>query len=97
MRFGSKPGDLNWNPIADIAEPYNVINIIDVSMVRDLEKPPNTIESSKPIFLYGFSQRIIINLKNFLKGEHAISEFQKAFLVVYLFFLESKMFGMLSA
>lgn len=40
--FWSKPGDPNWNPMADIAEPYDIINIIDISMVaRDFGKVPN--------------------------------------------------------
>jgi len=28
--FGSKLGDPNWNQIADTAEPYNEIDIIDI-------------------------------------------------------------------
>jgi hypothetical protein len=31
--YGSKPGDPNWNPIADVASPYNEINIIDIATV----------------------------------------------------------------
>jgi len=31
--YGTKPGDKNWNPIADVAEPYGEINIIDVARV----------------------------------------------------------------
>ncbi len=28
--FGSEPGDPNWDPRADISEPWNVINILDI-------------------------------------------------------------------
>jgi len=33
IAFGSKPGDTNWNPQADVAEPYNEIDIFDVVTV----------------------------------------------------------------
>lgn len=33
LAYHSKPGDPNWNPIADIAEPYGWINIADVAAV----------------------------------------------------------------
>jgi hypothetical protein len=33
MAFGTKPGDSNWNPIADVAEPYDEINILDIATV----------------------------------------------------------------
>lgn len=33
IAFGSKPGDVNWNPEADIAEPYGEIDIFDVVTV----------------------------------------------------------------
>jgi hypothetical protein len=33
LAYLSKPGDPNWNPIADIAEPFGIINIIDVAAV----------------------------------------------------------------
>jgi len=28
--YGSKPGDLNWNPLADIAPPYGNIGLTDL-------------------------------------------------------------------
>jgi len=31
--FGTIPGDPNWNPIADVAEPYDVIDIVDIAKV----------------------------------------------------------------
>ena len=31
--YGSILGDPNWNPIADVAEPYNEINILDIATV----------------------------------------------------------------
>jgi len=31
--YGSRPGDPNWNPIADVAEPYGEINIVDIATV----------------------------------------------------------------
>ena len=31
--YGSSPGDLNWNPIADVAEPYGEVNILDIATV----------------------------------------------------------------
>ncbi|MDH5266324.1 MAG: right-handed parallel beta-helix repeat-containing protein [Candidatus Bathyarchaeota archaeon] len=31
--YGSKPGDPNWNEIADVAKPYGVINIMDIATV----------------------------------------------------------------
>ena len=31
--YGSKPGDPNWNEIADVAEPYGEINILDIAKV----------------------------------------------------------------
>jgi len=33
IAFGSKPGDTNWNPDADVAEPYGEIDIYDVVTV----------------------------------------------------------------
>jgi hypothetical protein len=33
LAFGSRPEDENWNPIADIAEPYSLIDIIDMVAV----------------------------------------------------------------
>ena len=33
--YGSIPGDPNWNPDCDIAEPYDVIDISDVVMIVD--------------------------------------------------------------
>jgi len=33
IAFGSKPGDSNWNPEADVAEPYGEIDIFDVVAV----------------------------------------------------------------
>lgn len=33
VAFGCKPGDENWNVIADVAEPYGEINIVDISIV----------------------------------------------------------------
>jgi parallel beta-helix repeat protein len=31
--YGTRPGDKNWNPIADVAESYGEIDIIDIAMV----------------------------------------------------------------
>ncbi|MDI6826796.1 MAG: hypothetical protein QMD36_06505 [Candidatus Aenigmarchaeota archaeon] len=31
--YGLRPGDPRWNEIADVAEPYGEINIIDVARV----------------------------------------------------------------
>lgn len=31
--YGTQEGDPNWNPIADIAEPYGEINILDIAAV----------------------------------------------------------------
>jgi hypothetical protein len=28
--YGSKPGDANWNPLADIAPPYGIIGLTDL-------------------------------------------------------------------
>ena len=37
--YGSKQGDLNWNPHSDIAEPYGIINIYDVvTCTKDYRK-----------------------------------------------------------
>jgi len=33
IAFGSKPGDANWNPEADVAEPYGEIDVYDVVTV----------------------------------------------------------------
>jgi hypothetical protein len=33
IAYGSKPGDKNWNPEADVAPAYNVINILDLVTV----------------------------------------------------------------
>ena len=44
IAFGSKEGDTNWNPKADIAEPFGEINILDlVKVVRDFGKTLNTL------------------------------------------------------
>ena len=31
--YGTKPGDPQWDPIADVAEPYGEINILDIATV----------------------------------------------------------------
>jgi len=31
--YGTKPEDPDWNPIADVAEPYGEINIVDTATV----------------------------------------------------------------
>jgi hypothetical protein len=28
--YGSKPGDTNWTPLADIAPPFGTVNIFDI-------------------------------------------------------------------
>mgnify|MGYP006910716989 CR=1 FL=1 len=28
--YGSRPGDVNWNPEADIAPPYDIIDVLDL-------------------------------------------------------------------
>jgi len=34
--YGSQPGDANWNPRADIAEPWNIVGLSDlVTLGRD--------------------------------------------------------------
>jgi hypothetical protein len=33
VAFKTKPGYEKWNPLADLAEPYGEINIVDLSMV----------------------------------------------------------------
>jgi hypothetical protein len=31
--YGTEPEDLLWSPIADVAEPYGEINILDIATV----------------------------------------------------------------
>jgi parallel beta-helix repeat protein len=33
IAYGAMPGDLNWNPIADVAPPYGHINILDLVVI----------------------------------------------------------------
>jgi len=46
MAFGTKSEDPNYNPVADLAEPYGEINIADIAKVaRDYGKTSEPITS----------------------------------------------------